>query len=106
MKNFIFPAEKNELKNYIVNNFNAEEFAAINMDPAFENCFINFKMNTGLERSIHYCSIVANQDDGYNRKWVIDFYERHKDNASVLLMVWAHFCGFTSDELYQIASSI
>ena len=106
MRNFSFPTKKEELKNFIIANFNREEFSAIDMDDSFTNTFITFKLRPGLERSIIYCSIVAREDDGIFRLWVARFYKRYRDNNSVMMIIWAHFYGFTSDELYDILRSI
>ena len=106
MRNFSFPTKKEELKNFIISNFNREEFSVIDMDEAFTNSHISFKLRPGLERSIIYCSIVARNEDGNFRRWVASFYKRHRENTSVMMIIWAHFYGFTSDELYDILRSI
>lgn len=106
MRNFSFPTKKEELKNFIIANFNREEFSAIDMDDSFTNTYITFKLRPGLERSIIYCSIVAREDDGIFRLWVARFYKRYRENTSVMMIIWAHFYGFTSNELYDILRSI
>ena len=106
MRNFSFPTKKEELKNFIIANFNREEFSAIDMDDSFENTHITFMLRPGLERSIIYCACVAKEDDGIFRLWVARFYKRYRENISVMMIIWAHFYGFTSKELYDILRSI
>ena len=101
MKNFNFPTKKNEIIEFVKNNFNLNEFSKISDCESFKDMHINYLYRPGLGRWIGYCNIISEQMNE-NRKWINDFINDYSNNLSVMLIIWSLSNGFTKDELVDI----
>lgn len=100
-KMYSMPVEKNEMKNYLITNFNKEEMRKINNDEAFTNNFTYYSTQPNNERWFKYCD-QALRASLEKRIYGIEFIDRNKDNHSVMMIMFALMNGFTVNELIKI----
>ena len=100
-KMYSMPVEKNEMKNYLIANFDKEEMRKINDDEAFINNFVRFSTQPNNERWFKYCD-QALRAMLEKRNYGIEFVDRNKDNNSVMMIMFAMMHGFSINELIEI----
>ena len=106
MNKFSFPIEINEMKNYISNNFKAEDFSKVYNDIPSGH-YIFWCGRDAIERSIKYCIDYVNFDKknrNCNKSDIAKFYEKYSNNESVFMILWGLFIGITCEELYSIVT--
>ena len=103
MKNY--PFKKDEILNFIKENFNEDEITMIDNEETFNNMFVKVKYQfDDIERAIHECDCVAKEIDWCERRWVVDIINKYKDNTSVMATIWACYNGISAEEIFETIS--
>lgn len=100
MKNYT--TKREEIINFIKENFNENEIIKIDNEEAFNNMFVKVKYRYEIERAIHECACVAEEIDWCERPWVKHIIETYKDNISIMATIWACYNGIKADEIFEI----